>query len=428
MNWGWSGFDNGYFAINNLTTTGDFNPIEDDDALIGIVPQYPLAPITDFLANYTSICSGTVQFIDISQDVPTSWAWNFGDNTTSTLQSPSHTYAVSGTYTVTLTATNPAGSTAKTITNYITINLLSPPTVSNVSSVEPASFSLTANTTDSVNWFDTQGNLLSTDNPFVTPVLNTTTTYYVENSVANPSYSVGPVCHAPAKGAYLTDPNALRFNVLKPCIIVSVYMNSKTSANRTVQVKDTMGYVVAQQTVYCPAGGAQAVVNLSINTGGSYYMSVADTLGLFSDTTGAAYPYTDSGGIVSITGLDSAIYSTYPRAYFYFYNWVVKEPDCASQRVPLVASILSTGINEVSADMSFTLYPNPATNDVVLQTNQTGNGTVYTVKNILGQTLLSGNVEAAQTHIDLSAFANGIYLIELNQGEQTAVKKLVINK
>jgi hypothetical protein len=39
MNWGWGGFDNGYFALNNLqTTNGSFNPSVNHQAVIGIVP------------------------------------------------------------------------------------------------------------------------------------------------------------------------------------------------------------------------------------------------------------------------------------------------------------------------------------------------------------------------------------------------------
>lgn len=52
MNWGWSGLDNGYFAVNNLSTPGTppYNPIENEDALIGIIPMYPTGisiPVSD---------------------------------------------------------------------------------------------------------------------------------------------------------------------------------------------------------------------------------------------------------------------------------------------------------------------------------------------------------------------------------------------
>ena len=60
----------------------------------------------------------TAQFTDQSVNNPTSWLWQFGDGTTSSVQNPSHTYTLAGTYNVTLTATNSAGAdtTNQTVT------------------------------------------------------------------------------------------------------------------------------------------------------------------------------------------------------------------------------------------------------------------------------------------------------------------------
>jgi hypothetical protein len=51
-----------------------------------------------------------VTFTDASTNEPTSWQWDFGDGGSSTEQSPTHEYEEAGTYTVTLTAANDAGS------------------------------------------------------------------------------------------------------------------------------------------------------------------------------------------------------------------------------------------------------------------------------------------------------------------------------
>ena len=71
------------------------------------------APTASFSASTTS---GTaplaVNFTDTSSGSPTSWAWDFGNGVTSTAQNPSVTYARSGTYTVSLTASNAGGSSA----------------------------------------------------------------------------------------------------------------------------------------------------------------------------------------------------------------------------------------------------------------------------------------------------------------------------
>ncbi|CVK32654.1 protein of unknown function [Methanoculleus bourgensis] len=74
----------------------------------------PEPPIANFTANVTS---GTVpfavQFTDTSHRTPTTRAWDFGDGATSTEKNPVHTYTAPGTYTVTLNATNAAGSDIK---------------------------------------------------------------------------------------------------------------------------------------------------------------------------------------------------------------------------------------------------------------------------------------------------------------------------
>ncbi len=51
-----------------------------------------------------------VDFEDYSAGVPLQWRWDFGDGDTSELQHPQHTYAISGTYNVCLTASNIYGS------------------------------------------------------------------------------------------------------------------------------------------------------------------------------------------------------------------------------------------------------------------------------------------------------------------------------
>lgn len=62
----------------------------------------------------------TVAFNDDSTGTPTAWSWNLGDGQTSTLQNPTHQYGSSGTYTVTLTASNSYGD--DTYTDFVTVD------------------------------------------------------------------------------------------------------------------------------------------------------------------------------------------------------------------------------------------------------------------------------------------------------------------
>jgi kumamolisin len=71
-----------------------------------------------------------VVFTDSSTNNPTSWAWTFGlTGATSTAQNPTYTYQTPGTYSVTLVASNAAGSNTITLTNYIIVQGPPLPTV-----------------------------------------------------------------------------------------------------------------------------------------------------------------------------------------------------------------------------------------------------------------------------------------------------------
>jgi|GEM_PF-3175906 PKD repeat protein len=69
--------------------------------------------------------SGTVPlkvyFKDNSTNDPNSWMWGFGDGGTSSARNPSYVFRKSGTYTVSLTAANIAGSGSANMVGYITV-------------------------------------------------------------------------------------------------------------------------------------------------------------------------------------------------------------------------------------------------------------------------------------------------------------------
>ncbi|MFA7694156.1 MAG: PKD domain-containing protein [Methanoregula sp.] len=108
-------------------------------------------PVASFISNASSGTSPlSVQFMDSSLNSPTSWTWLFGDSGTSTSQNPTHTYTTTGTYTVTLIATNSAGSDTLTKTGYITATKASSvPGVAFVANVTSGSVPLSVQFLDS---------------------------------------------------------------------------------------------------------------------------------------------------------------------------------------------------------------------------------------------------------------------------------------
>jgi|GEM_PF-596992 len=117
----------GTYRVNLTATLGTCcdNSIKQGSRNISV-----LAPPSAQFSNNTpgNICSPlTYNFEDRSgsdatHSAPTSWQWNFGDNTdNATVQNSTHTYGNPGIYTVTLTVSNVAGSSTIQKTNLISV-------------------------------------------------------------------------------------------------------------------------------------------------------------------------------------------------------------------------------------------------------------------------------------------------------------------
>ena len=102
---------------------------DDSDPNLGPLDEYGYCsvtapPVAGFSGQPLNIMEGqTVNFTDESTNYPTSWSWSFpgGDPSSSTLQNPVITYPGIGSYDVSLTVSNTAGSDTLTKTAYITV-------------------------------------------------------------------------------------------------------------------------------------------------------------------------------------------------------------------------------------------------------------------------------------------------------------------
>lgn len=125
-------------AVHTYTKAGCFLV-----TLSGTVPEEPPGTGTCLVTATQSVCVPLVADFNFTVNClkvnfnnlttflpgtgPITWLWNFGDASTSTLEHPMHTYAAGGTYTVTLTATNPGGCVS---TDTMMVVVAGPPTAS----------------------------------------------------------------------------------------------------------------------------------------------------------------------------------------------------------------------------------------------------------------------------------------------------------
>ena len=91
-------------AGSDVITLPNFVTVDD-------IPQTEASFVTDLLnVNFTGVANGADNIL-----------WDFGDGNTSTVLSPSHTYAEEGSYNVSLTATNQCGSETINLTVVLTL-------------------------------------------------------------------------------------------------------------------------------------------------------------------------------------------------------------------------------------------------------------------------------------------------------------------
>lgn len=97
-------FDSGIYTIKLIiiTASGCTDTVIANNAI-----RVGVKPVSNFSANPLSACANTrIDFTDLSQGDITRWLWFFGDGGTSTVQNPSHVYADTGFFTVTLIVFN----------------------------------------------------------------------------------------------------------------------------------------------------------------------------------------------------------------------------------------------------------------------------------------------------------------------------------
>ncbi len=160
--------------------------------------QPGVAPSAFFITTSNTICAGSsVSFNDASSNSPTSWNWSFpgGSPSSSAVKNPpSITYAATGTYTVSLVATNSVGASAPyTSTVYVINTPTSVPTSTGTCSGQLHSLTVTTNASN-VIWQGGQTGTTASFGPTVTTVYSYTVFTGACSSTGTATMSV---CAAP---------------------------------------------------------------------------------------------------------------------------------------------------------------------------------------------------------------------------------------
>ncbi len=393
-------------------------------------------PVVTSSGSATS-CAGTVT---LSSTPATSYAWSGPNGFTSTSQSI--TPPESGSYSVSIVGVCGSFSSTPSLVNVLTAPV---PTGTGASSSVPAALTLNATGNGgSLSWYDlaTGGTMLGTGTSYTTPVIGTTTTYYVQEATSHAGVQghTGQIYHTGASNYSGTTFNSADiFDVITPCTLQSVKIITDSAGTREIDLLNNLGVVIDSMVVNLPADTTIVPLNFVIPAGSGYQLTTKASYNmtrfgvvtpwLRRSNSGVSYPYTINN-VINITG------STQGATFFYyFYDWVVMPSPtvCTSSRVPVVATIGSVGINSVANDNGIQVYPNPASGQVsVTFNNNVTTAALIQLTDVTGRVVGNWSFEkptqGQKQELNISSISAGTYLLSITADGNKTVQKLVINK
>jgi len=174
---------------------------------------------------------------------------------------------------------------------------------------------------------------------------------------------------------------------------------------------------------------AAAIMSIYPDTGSTVSRQMGEELdnhSLFSfgggDTliSGMSYIYTDKytvglGRVINKVG----IFETYSEEILIGY---VKNGNTTGIVYP--DDFLLEKVRELKAD-EIRIYPNPVTDNLVVEISSLPGKTILSVMNAQGQELLQSKITDRKSNIDLSTFPAGVYLVRIMNGKTVQIRKVV---
>ena len=275
-----------------------------------------------------------------------SYLWSNGATTRSI------TVSAPGTYSCSVTA--PCGSIA---TPSITVSALAAPaeptgTGATVLVGNTATLSATGS---NVRWYDapSDGNLVGTGSPFITPIISSTTNYWAAaaNVSAGASLNVGKTDNS-GGGGYFNGKQWLYFDAYEPFKLVSFKVYANSAGKRQFVLRDQLGNLIQEKFVELLPGMTEVTVNWDVPAGTQHAITAFDDNSdvfqdLYRNNAGVAYPYA-IGTLGSITGSSGGA-----SVYYFLYDWRVTTNDVVAESPRVM--VTATAHQGVSADVKVLL-------------------------------------------------------------------------
>ena len=410
------------------------------------------APTAGFSANETKGCAPfEVQFTNESSANATMFMWAFpgGTPATSTEENPVVTYNTAGTYNVTLTVTNSAGSDAVTEIGFITVDA-APATAFGVSVTGlDAVFTNQSTNYTSVEWNFGDGNTSDETDP--THTYSADGAYTVVLTTTNECGSTtatrivviattGPVAAFTVPSQTGCSPYEVTFENLSSENAESfkwefegAVPSSSTDVNPTV-VYSTPGTYSVTLIAFNALGSDTLTINDYIVVNGAPTPDFTTDINFLSakftnnttNATGFHWEFGDGN-----TSSDSDPVHTYTEPGSYEVTMTATN-ECGSQSVTQTVVVMANAVGEIPGISEFNVFPNPNNGRFTMILRGEGKHDLQvSFTNVLGQVLMQSEVDFRTGNItkefSFDGLAAGVYILQVKSGNNALYRKIMVD-
>jgi hypothetical protein len=182
---------------------------------------------------------------------------------------------------------------------------------------------------------------------------------------------------------------------------------------------------LTQQEITALYNGCQLSINsqptnqtITVNNNAQFAVSSSDPNATYQWQTDLGVGFQNLSSVGQYSGVTN---DTLTVSYVTFANnnqpfrCIVSSGSCSdTSNVAVLTVNNNVGINEISANQLFSVYPNPTSTVINLKSDVQLLGATYFIYDNLGKTILSGKVTSENMPIDLNQLAEGNYLIGID--------------